>query len=210
LSLFITFEGGEGCGKSTQAEKLFRTLREASLPAVKTFEPGGTRLGRKVRPTLVSRQLKMQLSPMTELFLFAASRAQLVTEIIRPNLDGEKIVICDRFTDSTLAYQGYGRGIDLKTIDTVNTLATGGLKPDLVILLDLPPQIGLARHQGSKLGRFEQEGLAFHKRIRDGYLKLAAKEPERWLVIDGTLPKAKIGKIIWEKVSQLLSSKGYL
>lgn len=210
MSLFITFEGGEGCGKSTQAEKLFRKLCKASLPVVRTFEPGGTRLGRKVRPTLVSRQLKMQLSPMTELFLFAASRAQLVTEVIHPNLDDGKIVICDRFTDSTLAYQGYGRGINLKTIDIINTLATGGLKPELVILLDLPPQIGLTRHQGNKLGRFEQEGLDFHKRVRDGYLKLAAREPERWLVIDATLPKTEIGKIIWEKVSQLLASKGYL
>lgn len=209
MSLFITFEGGEGCGKSTQAKALWRRLCQATIPTILTHEPGSTLLGKEIRQCLKKRRLN-NLSVLTELFLFAASRAQLVTEIIRPSLDNGKIVICDRFTASTLAYQGYGRGIDLETIDAVNTLATGGLRPDLVVLLDLPAEMGLARIQVKMPDRFEQERLDFHQRVRDGYLKLAAGEPERWLVIDATLPKAKIGKIIWEKVSQLLSNKGYL
>lgn len=206
MSLFITFEGVEGCGKSTQAKALGRKLRREGIPTILTHEPGDTPLGKEIRLILKKRRTNAP-SAITELLLFAASRAQLVTEIIRPNLEEGKVVLCDRFADSTLAYQGYGRGIDLTTIETINALAIQGLKPDLIILLDLLPESGLARRQAKRFDRFEQEGLDFHRRVRDGYLKLATRDPKHWLVIDATLPKLKIAKIIWEKVSPLLSEK---
>ena len=199
MSLFITFEGGEGCGKSTQAKVLWEKLCHKGIPAILTREPGGTALGNELR-RLVK---KNPVSPQAELLLFAASRSQLVTEVIRPTLEEGKVVICDRFTHSTIIYQGYGRGLDLATIEMVNNLATQNLKPDVVILLDLPPELGLIRKQGMK-DRFETEELSFHRRVREGYLKMAAAEPDHWLVIDATLPKRKIAEVIWETVSQLL------
>ena len=204
MSLFITFEGGEGCGKSVQAKALYRRLAQLAIPALLTHEPGGTSLGKKL-----SRWLKwtdsLDISPLTELLLFNASRAQLVTKVIRPNLESGKIVICDRYADSTTAYQGYGRGLDLEMVKAINDTATQGLKPDLTILLDMPVEAGLARKRGKRQDRFEQEEIAFHQRVREGYLKLAANEPQRWLVIDATQSKGKIAQIIWQRVSQLLS-----
>ncbi len=202
MGLFIVFEGGEGSGKSTQAALLWRRLKKAGVNAELTYEPGGTQLGKKIRPALLGNH--QRLSPMAELFLFAASRAQLVSEVIRPSLSAGKIVICDRFTDSTVAYQGYGQGIDVKTIDKINRLATLGLKPDLTILLDMSPEIGLRRRPNRSLDRFEREELEFHRCVREGYQSLAAKHPRRWLVIDATLPKAQIARIIWAKVSPKL------
>ena len=152
---------------------------------------------------MLKRKGESPISSEAELLLFAASRAQLVTEVIRPALREGKIVICDRFSYSTLVYQGYGRGLNLSTIEMVNSLAAQNLQPDVVILLDLPPEQGLARKRNIK-DRFEMEDLSFHRRVREGYLKLAAADPDRWLVIDATLPKRKISEIIWEKVSQLL------
>ncbi len=207
MSLFITFEGVEGCGKSTQAKALEQKFRRQGIPVILAHEPGGTPLGMEIRHILKKSRLNPPFA-ITELLLFAASRAQLVTGVIRPNLKQGKVVICDRFADSTLAYQGYGRGINLNTIAPINSLATKGLKPDLTILLDLPAESSLSRLGDKRRDRFEQEGLDFHQRVRDSYLKLAAQEPNRWLVIEATLPKQKIGKIIWEKVSQLLSAKG--
>ena len=137
------------------------------------------------------------------MFLFVASRAQLVSEVIRPALEKGKVVICDRFAHSTLAYQGYGRGLDLRVVSAINNLATQKLEPDLIILLDMPPEKGLARKQSPK-DRFEMEGLSFHRRVREGYLKTATSEPDRWLIIDAMLPKTRISHVIWEKVSQLL------
>jgi len=204
LSLFITFEGGEGCGKSTQARALWRRLRQQNIPAMLTHEPGGTALSNKIRNILKEKE-GSPISSEAELLLFAASRAQLVTEVIQPALQEGKIVICDRFSYSTLVYQGYGRGLNLPTIEMVNNLATQKLQPDIVILLDLPSEQGLARKRNLK-DRFELEELSFHRRVREGYLKLAAAEPDRWLVIDATLPKSKISEIVWERVSQLLSS----
>lgn len=206
MSLFITFEGSEGCGKSTQAKALWRKISRLGIPAVLTQEPGGTALGNELRLTLKERR-QDEISPLAELLLFAACRIQLVTEVIRPSLQQGKIVICDRFADSTLAYQGYGRGLDLETIKEINNLATQNIKPNLTILLDIPTQKGLGRKQDKMNDRFEAEGLAFHNRVRDGYLKLASEEPERWLVIDATLPRARIGKIIWDRVNQLLQAE---
>ena len=206
MPLFITFEGGEGSGKSVQAKALYRRLLKAAIPVVLTHEPGVTALGKKVARWLKWGQ-DMDISPMAELMLFNVSRAQLVTEVICPNLEDGKVVICDRYADSTTAYQSYGRGLDLTMVRAVNNAAIQGLNPDLTILLDMSVEAGLARKSGKKQDRFEQENIAFHRRVREGYLKLAADEPERWLVVDATQSKEKIAQIIWQKVSQLLLSK---
>jgi len=202
LGLFITFEGGEGCGKSTQSRLLLKKLEQRNISVVLTHEPGGTALGNELRKAL-KRKRGSSISPQAELFLVAASRAQLVAELIRPALEEGKVVICDRFTHSTMVYQGYGRGLDLTAIQMVNNMATGNLKPDLTILLDISPDQGLARKQSLK-DRFELEDLAFHWLVREGYRKMAAAEPDRWLVIDASLPKVKIAGIIWDMVSRLL------
>ena len=170
---------------------------------VLTHEPGGTALGNELRRTL-KRKRGSSISPQAELFLLAASRAQLVAELIRPALEEGKVVLCDRFTHSTMVYQGYGRGLDFTAIKMVNNMATRNLNPDLIILLDISPEQGLARKRSLK-DRFELEDLSFHRRVREGYLKMAAAEPDRWLVIDASLPKGKIAEIIWDRVSRLLS-----
>jgi dTMP kinase len=205
LGLFITFEGGEGCGKSTQSRLLLKKLEQRNIPVVLTHEPGGTALGNELRKTL-KRKEGSSISPQAELFLLAASRAQLVAEVIRPALEEGKVVLCDRFTHSTMVYQGYGRGLDFTAIKMVNNMATRYLNPDLIILLDISPEQGLARKQSLK-DRFELEDLSFHRRVREGYLKMAAAEPDRWLVIDASLPKGKIAEIIWDRVSRLLKEK---
>jgi dTMP kinase len=207
LALFITFEGGEGCGKSTQAKALWKKLVRLSIPAELTHEPGGTALGKELRHLLKRKRLD-HLSPEAELLLFAASRVQLVNEVIRPSLQEGKVVICDRFADSTAVYQGYGRGIDFATIKAVNEIATGDIKPDLTILLDLPADKGLSRKNVKNHDRFETENIAFHHKVRNGYLKLAAQEPARWMVIDATLPKNQIKSIIWDRVDRLLQAQG--
>ena len=206
MSLFITFEGGEGSGKSVQAKALYRRLLRMNIPAMLTHEPGVTTLGRKI-----TRWLKwgkdMGISPRAELMLFNASRAQLVEEVIRPSLKNDRVVICDRYADSTTAYQSYGRGLDLEMVEAVNESAMQGIKPALTVLLDLPVEAGLARKKGSKPDRFEQEAIDFHQRVRQGYLTMAKKEPDRWLVVDATQSRGKIAAIIWQRVSQLLSKK---
>ena len=207
MSLFITFEGGEGCGKSTQARALYRRLSQLAIPAVLTCEPGGTPLGRKLGRWLKWTDDK-EITPLTELLLFNAARTQSVTEIIIPNLKSGMIVISDRYTDSTTVYQGYGRGLDLEMVENINNVATQGMKPDLTVLLDIPVETGLARKTAKKPDRFEQEELAFHHRVRQGYLKLAKEAPERWLVVDATRSKGEVAEIIWQKIKQLLSKEG--
>lgn len=204
-SLFITFEGGEGCGKSIQSRALCRWLSKLAIPALLIHEPGGTPLGEKVRRLL--KRGNFETSPLAELLLFNTSRSQLVTSIIQPNLRQGKVVICDRFADSTVAYQGYGRGLDLGVVREVNRIAAQGLTPDLTILLDVPVGVGLVRKSGNSPDRFEREDIAFHQRVRDGFLKLAAQEPKRFLLIDSTLPKENIASIIRQRVSQLLKKK---
>ena len=203
MALFITFEGGEGCGKSVQARALYRRLSKLAIPAVLTHEPGVTSLGKKL-----GRWLKWaegtDISPLTELLLFNASRAELVTKLIKANLENGKVVICDRHADSTTAYQGYGRGLDLEVVKAINSAATQGLKPELTVLLDISAEEGLARKGTERLDRFESEDITFHQRIREGYLKLAGDESERWLVVDATQSKKIIEEIIWQRVSQLL------
>ena len=206
MALFITFEGGEGSGKTVQARVLYRRLSRSAIPVLLIHEPGGTSLGKKLR-YLLKQERSTDISPLSELLMFNASRAQLVDDIIQPNLESGKVVICDRYADSTTAYQSYGRGLDLGIVTTINSAATRGLNPNLTVLLDIPVEEGLAR-KGTRLrDRFEREDIAFHQRVREGYLKLAADDPERWLVVDATLPKDEIEEIIWQRVSQLLSSQ---
>jgi len=203
MSLFITFEGGEGSGKTVQAKSLYRRLCRLSIPVVLTREPGGTPSGERIARLLKWSQ-DTDISPLTELLLFNASRAQLVKEVIRHGLESGKIVICDRYADSTTAYQSYGRGLDLEMVRMINNIATQGLKPDLTVLLDIMVEEGQARKASKKHDRFEREDTAFHQRVREGYLKLAREEPERWLVIDASQSKQRIREIIWQRVSQLL------
>jgi len=204
MSLFITFEGGEGCGKSVQARALYNRLSQLAIPVVLTHEPGGTPLGKKLARWLKWAQ-DTGVSPLAELLLFNTSRAQLIDEVIHPNLEKGKIVICDRYADSTTAYQSYGRGLDLEMVKAINNAATQGLRPNLTVLLDIPAEEGLARKKTKRPDRFERENIAFHQRVKEGYLKMAASEPGRWLVVDATQSKRKITDIIWHRVSQLLS-----
>ena len=203
MSLFITFEGEEGSGKTFQTRALYRRLSRLAVPALLTREPGGTAAGEKIA-RLVKWSHDAGISPLTELLLFNASRAQLVEEVIQPGLKRDRVIICDRYADSTIAYQGYGRGLDLEIIKAVNNTATRGLKPGLTILLDISFEAGIARKENWKHDRFEHEDIAFHKRVRRGYLKMATDEPERWLVVDATQSREKIKELIWQRVSRLL------
>lgn len=204
VSLFITFEGCEGCGKSTQAKALSQKLAGLSTPVLLLHEPGGTELGDKVR-YLLKWAKNLSISPMAELLLFNSSRANLVDQVIRPALRQGDTVICDRFVDSTVAYQGYGRGIDLGLVVSACGMATQGLRPDLTILLDIPVEEGLMRKAAKAgLDRFEQTDSSFHRRVREGYLKMAQEQPARWLVIDGTRTRAEIRRTIWQRVEGLL------
>jgi dTMP kinase len=198
---FIVFEGGDGAGKSTQARALARRLRRRNYPVVLTREPGGTPLGESLRRILKSRQ---GLSPLGELFLFAAARAQLVEESVLPALRYGSVVICDRFTASTVAYQGYGRGLDLDLIRQLNQSATGGLSPDLSILLDLPAEVSLTRIGRADGDAFHTAPLEFHEKVRQGYLSQAAQDPARWLVLDAARPRRELSREIWTKVQPLL------
>lgn len=189
--LFVTFEGGEGTGKTTQLKALQAALRATGRDALETRDPGGTPIGNQVRAILLDRE-NVRMTAPTELLLYEASRVQLVQEVIRPALVAGRIVLCDRFTDSTVAYQGYGRGLDLGLVARLNALGADGLAPDLTFLLDLDPAVGLAR-AAERLSsprkaedRMEGETLAFHQRVRVGYHALAAAEPARFAVLDAS------------------------
>jgi len=183
--VFITFEGPDGSGKTTQARLLAEWLGEQGYEVVLTREPGGTDIGDQIRVVLHDPR-NTAMDARTEILLYSASRAQHVAERIRPALAAGKIVISDRYADSTLAYQGYGRGLDLETLQRVTTFATGGLKPDLTLYLDVPPEAGLQRRQlgGVEWNRLDAETLEFHQRARAGYLELVRQEPGRWVIID--------------------------
>jgi len=193
LSLFITFEGPEGSGKTTQMELLRDYLKERGYPVLDTREPGGTNIGDQIRAILLDSQ-NIDMLPASEALLFSAARAQIVNQVIRPHLAQGGIVLCDRYADSTLAYQGYGHGLNLEMLHTITTLATGGLKPDLTVYLDIDIEEGLRRklaaHKAgqSEWNRLDRQETAFHRRVREGYLQMAVREPDRWLVIDATQP----------------------
>lgn len=209
--LFITFEGGEGSGKTTQLKALLAYLRSAGRDVSETRDPGGTPIGRRIRALLLDPE-NAGLAPAAELFLYEASRTQLVHEVIRPALARGRIVLCDRFTDSTVAYQGYGRGLDLALIARLNALATEGLHPDLTFFLDLDPAAGLLRaaqrvaDRQERRDRIEEEVLAFHQRVRSGYRAIAAAEPERVVVLDAARDTAEIEGRIRQRAEALLRS----
>lgn len=184
--MFITFEGPEGSGKTTQAHTLGEYLRRQGRDVLLTREPGGTPIGDRVRAILDDPD-HADMHSWAEVFLFSASRAQLVADVIQPALVQGKVVISDRYADSTLAYQGYGRGLELEALAEITRLATGGLIPDLTLYLDVEPDQGLQRRLmgGEEWNRLDQEAMAFHRRVRAGYLDLASRESERWVVIDG-------------------------
>jgi len=209
--LFITLEGGEGSGKSSQTQALKTLLEDAGQSVTVTREPAGCPLGQRVAELLSDPSL--ELDPRSELFLFVAARAQHVAEVIRPALERGEVVICDRFGDSSVAYQGYGRGLGPDDVRLANRMATQGLVPDLTVLLDVPVETGLARQElalsSSKGGedvpdRIGQEAAEFHERVRQGYLAMAAEEPERFLVVDGTLPAEEVTRTIWQRLQSLL------
>lgn len=183
--MFITLEGPEGSGKSTQLSLLAAFLEESGYSVVATREPGGTDIGDQIRDVLHDVR-NTAMKPETEFLLYSASRAQLVREVINPALADKKVVLCDRFADSTIAYQGYGRGLDLEALRAITRFATGGLVPDITFLLDIDVQEGLNRriNGADEMNRLDLEAIAFHQRVRDGYHQMAAAEPDRWVVVD--------------------------
>ncbi len=204
-SFFISFEGSEGSGKSTQIDLLAERLKEAGHEVVVTREPGGTAIGEEIRHLLKHATSGRAMFPETELLLFAASRAQLVREVILPAQRAGKIILCDRFLDSTTVYQGVARKLSADPVATINRFAVGDILPSLTVVLDLPADVGLARarRRPSALpDRMEQESLDFYQRVRDGYLLLARSLPERFLVVDGTLPSEHITQIIWQEFTR--------
>lgn len=186
--MFITFEGPEGSGKTSQVRLLVEHLMQQGYPILATREPGGTDIGNQVREIL-TRMENTAMHPRTEILLFLAARAQLVEQCIRPEVAKGTIVLCDRYADSTLAYQGYGHGVDLSLLRSLLDFATGGLWPDLTLLLDIDSESGLSRKRsGSEWNRLDAYALAFHRRVRQGYLDLARQNPERWVTIDASQP----------------------
>ena len=230
MALFISFEGGEGSGKSTQARRLVESLEQSGVPAILFHEPGSTNLGFHIRdlikkgrpwPSPQDRRMATEtISPTAELFLFSASRAELVAKVLSKQVETLGLVIvADRYVDSTTAYQGYGRGMPLDLVQAVNMLATGGLTPHKTFLLDCPPAEGLKRVGSLQAGlfddqapgrmddessrRFEDEPLSFHERVRKGYLELARDEPDRWIVIDGMADPDEVARAIWSAVRDM-------
>ncbi|MEW5718723.1 MAG: dTMP kinase [Chloroflexota bacterium] len=185
MSFFVTFEGPDGSGKTTQARLLVEHLQARGHSVIYTREPGGTGISEQIRQVILSPRNKA-MQREAEVLLFSAARAQIVAELIRPALAAGKLVICDRYADSTMAYQGYGLGLDLEGLRAITRFATGGLVPDLTFYVDVPVEIGLARRHRGETNRLDQKDIAYHTRVRDGYLALAKAEPRRVVVIDGT------------------------
>jgi len=203
--VFITFEGMDGCGKTTQMRRLGKRLREAGQQVVETVEPGGTQIGSQIRSILLD-SANRELSSTTELLLYFAARAQNVDQLIQPALGEGKIVLSDRFTDSSLAYQGCGRGLGAETVLALDRIACRGLKPDLTLLIEIDLATSLARAEarnrhGNRTDRMEEQEAAFYNRVRDAYGALAAAEPDRVRIIDGTLSVDQVAQRIWDVVS---------
>jgi dTMP kinase len=215
VGLFVTLEGPEGSGKSTQMALLAAWLRKEGRPVVTSREPGGTRIGDQIRHVLHD-VANTEMTPTAEVLLYSASRAQLVEQVIRPALAEGQIVLLDRYADSTLAYQGYGRGLSLADLATLTAVATRGLQPDLTLLLDLDVSAGLARRrdQGEEMNRLDLETLEFHNRVRDGYHQLAAQEPGRWVTVDADRPvdevQAALRRIVEQRLGQRTGSAATL
>lgn len=216
---FISFEGVEGSGKSTQTKLLYEALKKRGIPVVLTFEPGGTKIGERIREILLGPE-HSGIAPYTELLLFSAARYQHMHELIMPSLKKNTVVITDRFIDSTMAYQGDGRGLALKTIEIINRIATQGLKPHMTFLLDLPAEIGIERTgqfflwsgaeivaREQKADRLDLEKIAFHRKVRQGYLYLREREPERIILFDATRSMEELHEEIVKIVLQRLTKK---
>ncbi len=209
MGCFITFEGPDGSGKTTQIQALHAYLAHAGYSVLLVREPGGTDIGDQIRAILHDIK-NVSMLPNAEALLYSASRAQLVGQIIRPALETGSVVLCDRYAESTLAYQGYGHGLDMELLKAITLFATSGLRSDLIIYLDLDVEEGLRRRQGSfqtgagEWNRMDQKELDFHRRVRVGYLQMAAAEPERWFVVDATRPISLIQNSIRKRVRRLL------
>ena len=210
LSFFITFEGVEGSGKTTQIQRLKKYLTQRGIPCKVTREPGGCPIGEKVRKILLNPDHR-EMVPMSELLLYEAARAQHVNDMIKPFLKKGGVILCDRFNDATLAYQGYGRRIDLRWIERLNHLSSQGIRPDVTFLLDCPSDVGLKRAlqrnrvlKQEREERFEKEEIQFHRRVRKGYLAIAKKEPRRVKVIDTRQGEDKVFNKIRKTVDNLL------
>jgi len=202
--LFIAFEGPEGCGKSTHSKRLAKELSSAGHEVVHTAEPGGTALGKKIREILLEKE-DIHFNSRAELFLFEADRAEHVREVIIPALESRKIVICDRFNTATFAYQGYGLGVDLGLVKAVDDIATSGIAPDMVVLLDIDVASGLKRAaSGRAADKMEKRSLDFHNRVRDGYLAIAENDPERIHVIDSAGEIEEVYRCIKERTHGLI------
>jgi dTMP kinase len=215
LSLFITFEGVEGSGKTTQIQRLKGYLTERGIPCVITREPGGSPISEKIRKILLDPAHR-EMAPLTELLLYEAARAQHVEKVIAPFLRKGGVVICDRFSDASIAYQGYGRGVDLRLIESLNRLSSKKIKPDMTFLMDCPSKVGLKRaiHRNQaegqeREGRFELEKIEFHQRVRRGYLSLAKKDRRRFKIIDTRQGEEKVFGKIKTVVDELIQKKGF-
>ena len=212
MSCFITFEGPDGSGKTTQIQALHNHLTHDGYSVLLVREPGGTSIGDKIRSILHDLE-NMEMLPNAEALLYSASRAQVVGQVIRPALETGTIVLCDRYAESTLAYQGYGHGLDLELLESITTFVTCGLRPHLIIYLDIEAEEALRRKQsGFRAGecewnRMDQQDLDFHRRVRVGYLQMASEEPDRWFVLDATHPIASLRDAIQERVERLLAEK---
>lgn len=209
MSLFITFEGPEGSGKTTQIRRLAAVLEAQGLPVLVTREPGGTTIGNAIRAVLLDTA-RTEMSPRAETLLFNAARAQIVDQVILPALAEGKIVLCDRYADSTLAYQGYGHGQELEPLRRLGEYATAGLVPNLTIFLDIDVQEGLKRKQAGgaeEWNRMEEKALAFHQTVREGYLQLAAEDTARWLVVDASQSSDAVHDTIVNRLQTVIAAQ---
>jgi dTMP kinase len=204
--VLITFEGVEGSGKSTQAERLAKRLAAFGVTSLVSREPGGTEIGEAIRGILLSPQ-HSEMHGLTELFLYLASRNQHVREKVMPALEAGKVVILDRFGDSSIAYQGAGRELGEKLVARLNKLATADLKPNLTVLVDVPVEVGQGRKASGVLDRLERERVEFHERVRQGYLRVARRAPGRFKIVDGTLPADELERLVFRHVEELLKRK---
>lgn len=199
--LFIVFEGVEGSGKSTQSMLLSSRLKSEGLLTRLVREPGSTKTGEKIRNLILDHE---ELQPLSELFLFSAARSELIHNEIIPTLETNSIVVCDRYIYSSLAYQGYAKGLNLEIIFQINSIATSHIEPDIVFLLDIEPESSFARKKSDSKDRFEKESMAFHNEVRKGYLSLSKSNQELWTVIDGGKSQEDISEIIWQKVQKFI------
>jgi len=215
MSCFISFEGPDGSGKTTQLHILHQYLVRAGCPVLLVREPGGTDIGDQIR-TVLHDTKNVSMLPTTEVLLYSASRAQLVGQVIRPALEAGTVVLCDRYAEATMAYQGYGHGLDLELLKAITTFATAGLRPDLIVYLDIEVEEGLRRKKSSfqagqgEWNRMDQKEQDFHRRARAGYLQMAAAEPERWYVVDAARSIASIQDSIRRRIERLLAQKQVL